>query len=297
VREHNEDALYVSDDVCMVADGMGGHLAGEVASQLVAHRVSEAFGERRLDIGELPALITNLNDAVIEKGAENQTHGMGTTLVGCALIDNGGSPAVVIFHVGDSRCYRLAGGRLVQLTTDHSHVQTLIAHGRITPEEAARHPLRNVITRALGAEASVEADYHVLPDEDCRLLLCSDGLSSEIDHDLMESLLMSSGDPVAVSDALVDAVLAGPAADNVTVVVLDLRFGSDEPTNEVDVSGHDVTSEPVVASVDADITQEIGLGPADDARHRPSDEPDAARWAPPNRPASGTIEPPGPSPT
>jgi protein phosphatase len=260
-RDHNEDAFYVSDDVCVVADGMGGHQAGEVASQLVTKLVSEVFTARRLDVTELPRFVSALNAAVLRKGAENNTQGMGTTLVGVAVANNGDVPSAVVLHVGDSRCYRLVDGVLTQLTTDHSHVQDLIDIGRITPAEALTHPLRNVITRALGAAVAVKADFHVLPEEDCRLLLCSDGLSGEIDDDQILELLAMHADPSKAAVALVEAVLEGPARDNVTVIVVDVRFPGVDPDAGVGPSDLQV----ITASVEADVTAEVEAGVAAEA--------------------------------
>lgn len=261
VRDHNEDAFYVSPQVCVVADGMGGHEAGEVASQLVTHIVADLFSSRRLDVSELPHFVSSLNAAVLRRGVENNTRGMGTTVIGVAVADNGDAPSAVIFHVGDSRCYLLRHGVMTQLTTDHSHVQELVQAGRITASEALTHPLRNVITRALGADAAVEADFHVLDDEDCRLLLCSDGLSGEIDDDRIWDLLTSHLDPTAAAVALIDAVLEGPARDNVTAVVVDIAF-PDRPQTQV-TALHDITDAPadVTAEVEvtADVTAEIDV--------------------------------------
>ena len=241
-----------------------------------------------------------LNAAVLRKGAENNTRGMGTTLVGVAVADNGGSPSAVVFHVGDSRCYRLAGGIMSQLTTDHSHVQDLVRDGRITPAEALTHPLRNVITRALGADVIVEADFHVLPEEDCRLLLCSDGLSGEIEDDRIRELLATHLDPSKAAVALVEAVLDGPARDNVTAIVLDVRFPPADPTDELRrtdlhvVSDADVTAD-VDVTADADVTEPVDTAmidvawapPVPTARQpahggRPPTAPDAAAWDAPN---------------
>ncbi len=256
VRDHNEDAFFVSPDVCVVADGMGGHEAGEVASQLVTHIVADVFGAHQLDVSELPRFVSALNAAVLRKGAENNTRGMGTTVVGVAVAENGDTPSAVVFHVGDSRCYRLANGVMKQLTSDHSHVQELVQAGRITPEEALTHPLRNVITRALGADVAVEADFHVLDEENCRILLCSDGLSGEIDDDRIWDLLSSNADPTVAAVALIDAVLEGPARDNVTAIVVDVVFPNPDPSRTTLPDGTDLAA---TAEDTADVTAESGL--------------------------------------
>lgn len=268
VRDHNEDAFFVSPDVCVVADGMGGHEAGEVASQLVTHIVADVFGAHRLDVSELPRFVSALNAAVLRKGAENNTRGMGTTVVGLAVADNGDAPSAVVFHVGDSRCYRLCNGVMKQLTSDHSHVQELVQAGRITPDEALTHPLRNVITRALGADVAVEADFHVLDEENCRILLCSDGLSGEVDDDRIWDLLTSNTDPTAAAVALIDAVLEGPARDNVTAIVVDIAFPAPDFAkstipDESAVLPADTTADDT-AEVMADVTAEVELDVTED---------------------------------
>ena len=321
VRDHNEDAFFVSPDVCVVADGMGGHEAGEVASQLVTQIVADVFGAHHLDVSELPRFVSALNAAVLRKGAENNTRGMGTTVVGVAVADNGDAPSVVAFHVGDSRCYRLRNGVMAQLTSDHSHVQELVEAGRITADEALTHPLRNVITRALGADVAVVADFHVLDDDDCRILLCSDGLSNEIDDDRIWDLLTVHSDPTAAAQALIDAVLESPARDNVTAVVVDISFpevGATRaaardrmdavPTGPSADDTADDTAD-VTADLDRDDTEdhlaEIAADPTDEIERpwappelvdRESDEvdrtqagPDAAAWVSPDAHSADPI--------
>ncbi len=225
VREHNEDSFSVTHHVCVVADGMGGHRAGEVASQLVTQLLVDHVAAHEIDIADLPPLVSRLNDAVNRKGIENGTQGMGTTAVGVVVVANGDTPSAVVFNVGDSRCYRLSGNAMDQLTRDHSHVQELVEAGRITADEAITHPLRNVITRSLGCDASVEADFHVLPAEDCRLLLCSDGLSGEVDDARLADILGQHPDPATAAATLVAAALEGRAPDNVTALVVDVGHG------------------------------------------------------------------------
>jgi len=233
VRTMNEDAFFGSDRVCLVADGMGGHEAGEVASGLVVELFEQALGQRLLGLSDLEPLLTAVNHRIRRLGEENGTEGMGTTVVGVGLIANGDAVSAVVFNVGDSRCYRLRGGVLEQVTTDHSHVQELIAAGELSVAEASQHPLRNVVTRALGVDEDVRADFTVLDDLSCRLLLCSDGLSGEVDEDTIHGVLISELDPQAAATALVEAVLGGRAPDNVTAVVVDITF--DDSVGDVTV--------------------------------------------------------------
>lgn len=234
VRPHNEDAYAAGDRACVVADGMGGHLAGEVASRLAVQMVTDAFEAQAFHVSDLPRFVSTVNDAVQRIGEENGTPGMGTTVVGVVVAENGDTPSAVVFHVGDSRCYRLAGGIMTQVTVDHSYVEDLVRAGQITRLEAQSHPLRNVVTRALGADETVEADFYVLPDEDCRLLLCSDGLSGEMHDEWISDVLSSHPDPSEAAEALVQAVLAGPARDNVTAIVVDVVVPPPAPRHLTD---------------------------------------------------------------
>ena len=263
VRSANEDSYFVSERVCLVADGMGGHAAGEVASGLVAETFGSLDEDRPMELLELEPLLNAINTRIREVGSENGTTGMGTTVVGVALIRNGGGSSAVVFNVGDSRCYRVSDRGLEQITVDHSHVQELIDAGEITREQAASHPMRNVVTRALGVETAVRADYIVLDDVDCRLLLCSDGLSGELSDEAMLDTLAKEPDPGAAALALVESVLAGRAPDNITAVVLDVRFSDAAVQGDVD----DTTPTPVAAS-DVDIT-----APRSDVGRRPDIPP------------------------
>src|SRR6056297_1294825 len=164
LRTTNEDSYFVSDHVCLVADGMGGHAAGEVASQLVVESFDSLDDSQPLDLLAFEPLLTAINTRIRDVGSANGTSGMGTTVVGVALISNGSGMSAVVFNVGDSRCYRLVDGVLSQVTVDHSHVQELMEAGDITAEQAASHPMRNVVTRALGVDPAVRADYTVLDD-------------------------------------------------------------------------------------------------------------------------------------
>ena len=279
VRRLNEDAYAVSDRACVVADGMGGHLAGEVASQLVTQMISDAFASKRVHVSELSDLLTDINTSVQIAGKKNNTPGMGTTVVGMVIVDNGDSPSAVVFHIGDSRCYRLAGGLMSQVTADHSHVEDLVRAGEITRFEAQTHPLRNVVTRALGVDATVEAEFFVLPDEDCRLLLCSDGLSGELHEDEIWEHLNGHVDPTEAADALVHAVLDGPARDNITAIVVDLVApvaNMSPPTRPVPIVRGEATRE-------LDVTAPLPMSNAAVDRSSPdSTTGHNSRWGPPS---------------
>jgi len=224
VRTVNEDIFVLMPGMYVVADGMGGHQAGDVASAITAEVVREAGSLVPLTLDEVSGLVDLANARVRAQALETGPEGMGTTLVGIALIDSAGEDGLMVFNVGDSRCYQMTtDGELTQLTTDHSLVQDLIDAGEISLEQARTHRDRNVVTRAIGIEESVAADFVVLPSGgDTRLLLCSDGVSGEVTHHELAKMLGSERDPEAVADALISAVVSGPARDNATAVVIDV---------------------------------------------------------------------------
>jgi PPM family protein phosphatase len=225
VREANEDG-YVVDrrlQLFAVADGMGGHRAGEVASAtaLEALRAAVASGT---GLGDA---ITNANAAVFGKaGNDQELRGMGTTLTAVVPDGNG----VLVGHVGDSRAYLLRDGELRQLTTDHSLVEELVREGRLTEEQAAVHPQRSIITRALGVEDNVEVDVYsvpLLPGD--RLLLCSDGLTTMLRPNDIAALLRREADPTRAANLLVDAANAAGGEDNITTIVIDIEDDGADP--------------------------------------------------------------------
>ncbi len=225
VRVGNEDALYRGRRVWAVADGMGGHAAGEVASGLAIEQV-RLLDASPADLDEVAvrAAVDAANDAVLAHTRRHPaTRGMGTTLVGAALVATADGPRLCVFNVGDSRAYRLSHGHLAQVSVDHSEIEELRALGIITAAEARVHPLRNVVTRCLGMPEPPDADtWLVRPRPGDRLLLCSDGLTGEVSDGAIGLLLLTVADPQEAADGLVDAALAAGGQDNVTVVVLDV---------------------------------------------------------------------------
>ena len=220
VREHNEDSFVVHFPLFAVADGMGGHEAGEVASTIAVSRLAET-APSTADDSALAAAIEAANQAVIEGPSKGTGRpGMGTTCT--AVVIDGSTMAVA--HVGDSRCYLLHKGKLMRVTHDHSYVEELVAAGQITPEEARIHPNRSVITRALGNDPKMHADHFSIDvSKGDRVLLCSDGLSSMVTDGVIEETLMSCATPQTCADALVDAALAEGGSDNVTCIVIDVK--------------------------------------------------------------------------
>lgn len=220
IRSLNEDALCIAAPIFAVADGMGGHEGGDVASATAVRALETLKGGGATNGVALRAALDSSNGAIFERsGFGDKT--MGTTASGLAFTDEP-SPAVTIFNIGDSRTYRLADGVLAQVTVDHSHVQELFDAGRITRAELATHAERNVITRALGIEPKVVPDVQVLPVAvGQRWMICSDGLSGELAaNEIAEEL--ARGDAQAAADALVAAAVSGGGRDNISVVVVDI---------------------------------------------------------------------------
>ena len=237
VRRHNEDSFLCIPGAYVVADGMGGHNAGDVASRLTVRAVEEWWGSGRPDITAVPALVRSANAAVRRHASTAGQEGMGSTLVGAFAIRNGDDDSVVVVNVGDSRCYVLHEGRLEQVTKDHSYVQELVDQGLVSQADAATHPERNVVTRAIGVETEVVGDFFVLPElPSCRLLLCSDGVSGEVAHERLAEILAATVEPGRAAELVIAAVMEGRAADNATALVVDVRR-HDLPEDDVDVTG------------------------------------------------------------
>jgi protein phosphatase len=226
LRSVNEDAYFVSDSLWAVADGMGGHSSGDVASQLTIEACRDASARSPLTVEVVADLIADANHRVRAYAGIHDRVGMGCTLVGAALVDNGGAPSVLVFNVGDSRCYELFGGELHQVTRDHSYVQELIDAGELDAEAASAHPQRNVVTRAIGIDDQAAADFVVLPDaqRSLRLLLCSDGVHGELASGAIKRGLDPQRSAHDAADALAAEVLTGRAADNLTAVIVDLEL-------------------------------------------------------------------------
>ena len=238
VRRVNEDSFIASPPVFVVADGMGGHAFGDRASQAAVATFADAFqADEPARAQDILDAITRANDAVLALTAEADGIGIsGTTLTGVALVDVGDANNYhwMAFNVGDSRTYSWDGRTLSQLSVDHSAVQELVELGQLTRAEAERHPHRNVVTRALGAEDDVDPDIWILPARARQtFLMCSDGLTKELSdeeiariivfHDA-EQLRESDGLPLTLTERLVKAAIAAGGSDNVTVVVVECEL-------------------------------------------------------------------------
>lgn len=245
VRDHNEDAALAEGGIFVVADGMGGHAAGEVASGIVIATMRELVARHELTAEDVTHQLVVANDRILEAvAAQPDQRGMGTTATGVALVTAGGSDHWAVFNVGDSRVYRWIDGTFTQVTVDHSEVQELVDAGVITAAEARVHPARNVVTRSLGTDYAYRADVWVLPPYPGeRFVICSDGLTNEVPDDRLREILQASRDPQVAAEELVRAAVEAGGRDNVTVVVVNLDGddGDDLAETSPRLSGDDTT--------------------------------------------------------
>lgn len=242
VRANNEDSFLAASPFWIVADGMGGHARGDLASRTAVEVFDRARGEGAADARGVLAAVQEANRAVRRLREETIA---GTTLTGVALIDiDGAGPHWMTFNVGDSRTYIWDGRTLQQQSIDHSAVQELVAAGLITAADAAVHPQRNVITRALGAEEDVEPDVWLVPVRARQtFLLCSDGLTKELDDEEIARIIVfddqqASREPdgPTLAERLVGAAVTAGGRDNVTVVVVESEVSEDtaDPEETID---------------------------------------------------------------
>ena len=241
VRQHNEDTAAAEGTVYVVADGMGGHAAGEVASRIAAEAVVELADRPTLQVRDIVAQLAEANRRILESAARHpEQTGMGTTVAGLAVVSVGGSRHWAVFNVGDSRVYRCLDGELSQVTADHSEVWELVERGLITPEQAAHHPARNIVTRSLGREPMASVDTWVFPPYPGEIfVICSDGLSNELTREQMQEILAEHVHADAAARALVKAAVEAGGRDNVTAIVVqspgdDLDLDIDEDTTPRD---------------------------------------------------------------
>ena len=261
MRDHNEDALLAGPDVFAVADGMGGHAGGEVASGIAVAGLAALDGlPGAQDPGAVVHAALGRIDAEIRRrsGADPGVEGMGTTVAGIARI---AGPRLLVFNVGDSRVYRLRDGHLAQLTDDHSLVGELLRAGAITEDAARHHPHRNVVTHALGAEGGVDAAITTIDAVvgDC-FLVASDGLSDELPPGQIGDLLATPGPVERRARALLDAALFRGARDDVSAVVVAVAGTCADDGLEVDTRPPAASGRAVASTAPSSL------------RVRPSDE-------------------------
>ena len=219
-RDVNQDAVLAEYPLFVVADGMGGHIGGEIASASAVDRLRTVVEKGDVTPKTIErALARAVTD--IASHPETTDEGTGTTVTGVYLDLTGDEPTWVTLNIGDSRVYLFRDGGLAQVTTDHSVVQELISAGRLTPEEAENHPYGNVITRAVGPSDGVAPDYVRLEVVDGdRFVICSDGLTKELtDYGILHFLLQHD-DPTEAAAAMLEAALENGGRDNITIIVL-----------------------------------------------------------------------------
>ena len=225
VRTNNEDQLLVADNLFAVADGMGGHAAGEVASQVAVETLRDAFAENPTATGLIEAVRT-ANENVIQRAeSDAATRGMGTTVCAAALVpaEDGDAETIVVVNVGDSRAYLLRDGELSQVTEDHSVADELMRAGQLSEEQALVDRRRHVLTRVLGMDRTVMPDrFDIDPFRGDRVLLASDGLTNEVPDQEIASILRRIQDPGEAARELVRVAKNNGGADNITVIVIDV---------------------------------------------------------------------------
>ena len=239
-RKNNQDAVGIYENqqnlrLAIVADGMGGHQAGDIASHLTVSEIGQAWETTKLTEQEeviqwLLTVIQAENETIFEKGQQNpEQTGMGTTIVAVAFLEQG----VVLAHVGDSRFYLLRQGKIKQITEDHSLVNELVKLGEITPEEAVHHPRKNFLARSLGIPGTVEIDLSqivTLPGD--KLLVCSDGLTNMVSDEEILKIVTTAPDLETALETLVQVANENGGTDNITVLLVDYQ-------QENEVSAHD----------------------------------------------------------
>jgi protein phosphatase len=291
VRTINQDLPLVRPNLYAVADGMGGHVGGEVAARVAVETLDQAF-ERAPTVSGLRQAFSEANAAVwYESQANTDLRGMGTTLTALALVGDGdGHEQLALANVGDSRAYVFSHGELVQITDDHSLAEERMRQGEMTEAEAAVHPQRHILTRALGVSSDVEADMwelHLRTGD--RVLLCSDGLSNEVDMDEIADVLAAVASPEEAARRLVDVANEHGGADNITVIVVDVQTGDDEPDAGSKVMAVAAAAALVVPpSAEGEANGTSGAASPDDSSGGSASDADITRTLPATRGAPAT---------
>lgn len=251
-RTGNEDSFFESPPVFCVADGMGGARAGEVASRIAIETLADGVAPDSGTETHLAETARAANRKIHELGETDESlRGMGTTFT-AALVEDG---AVVVGHVGDSRLYRLRDGELDQLTRDHSLVEELVRRGELEPDEAASHPQRAILTRALGPDADVEVETFTCPAKEGDVyLLCSDGLTTMLDATEIADIVRAGDSLDATAAALVGAANEAGGRDNITVVLFRLGEAAAAPVDQDTLSGQETRADLSATEVRAAAT-------------------------------------------
>ena len=240
-RAVNEDSHLAEAPLFLVADGMGGHDAGAAASALVVEEFGRLVGTPSLGIQDVRDALARARRRV--HALEAGQRAAGTTLSGVVIADVGGAGYWLTVNVGDSRTYRYSGGVLEQISVDHSVVQELIDAGELAAADAVHDRRRNEITRAIGAGSDGEADFWLVPAEPGdRMLVCSDGLSGELDGERLRRALAETADPQEAATRLVHEAMVRGGRDNITVVIVEavtVRGHDDVPVDTAQAAGRD----------------------------------------------------------
>lgn len=219
MRENNEDNVYASEGIFIVADGMGGHNAGEVASKMAIDSISAGLSipQDEKSPEEMLRSAVNIANTLIYECAQGDKQGMGTTVDVC-MTDG---KKAYIGHVGDSRVYHVTDDDIKRITTDHSYVEMLLSQGAITESQAQNYPNKNVITRALGVRSSVRMDYFECDVTEGMLIMCTDGLTNMVSESDICHIATALGDPEKIVTRLVELANENGGHDNITVIVID----------------------------------------------------------------------------
>ena len=255
VRAHNEDSWLSQPPVFVVADGMGGHRAGEAASAIVVERFMDLSGESTVGLEAVQDCI-GACQREIEALDDGAGPAPGSTLVAAVYILQGDAGYWLVASIGDSRAYVSVDARLEQVTHDHTVVQELVDAGKLQPADAPSHPERHVVTRALGATDDSSADYSLIPvTGGSTLMLCSDGVSSELDHRTLEELIGLDLDAQETAEQIVDSAVAAGGHDNATAIIVRVQG----PAPRVETLSHvkPVEEAPVPAAVGSAVARSL----------------------------------------
>jgi protein phosphatase len=300
IRTSNEDRALIADDLVAVADGMGGHVGGEIAAEMAVERFGSDYD---LDTGleGLIAAARRANRAVYQRSeAEPTLRGMGTTLTAAALVRENGQQVLHVINIGDSRAYFLEGNRVVQISEDHSLAEEMVRHGELTPEMALVHPHRHIITRAVGIEPEIGVDaFSFEAHAGMRLLVTSDGLTNEVNDQEIAAILSIHVHREEAATTLLQTALAHGGSDNITVIVADvLEADTDDGVNLDLAASGGAIAVPLAESVLPPVTPfgEASLPTAPSFADEPA--PDGSnRHAAETRPAPARARRPRPTST
>ena len=241
VRQQNEDSIHADGNVFVVADGMGGHLAGEVASAVAVSTIVDQCRGGIVAKEQLRDALVEANKRVLNESAGDAgREGMGTTVVAVVRLNGSPSHQLALANIGDSRAYLFDSSGLHQLSKDHSLVQELVDDGLIAPSDARHHPRRNIVTRAIGIEPEVQVDlWEFQLAQNSRVLLCSDGLVDEVEESLIEEVLRTEVDIESAADRLIAMANDHGGRDNISLVIVEESTSQQEPppTEEIPLEG------------------------------------------------------------